>query len=618
METDKALIYRFGEFELDPVEHQVTWHGQAVKLTPKAFDLLKLLVEHPGHLWTKEDIFKQIWPDVAVQDSSLTAAISTIRKEIDERVGKECIKTVHTKGYRFVAEVEIIRQGKAEATSAEGSEGRRHRGTLALVAMAIILIAAVVGWRTWLGSRGMAEIVRLEQQAIKFERSGNDKMALETLDELIRLNPAAVGPRVQAAWIDYYDNENDHSKNYLDALAGQIGVHTVASGTSSDTTHEVFLLQAEALRALLEGADEDAVNKLQVADNMNPKNTAVLYQLAMLQIDDGHYDNANANISKCIQVDPEYGPCWYLKIENLVYQNRYDEALSARREAVNRNIDFPWLDEAAAYASLALGDRETALSDFKKLETAGRRLGSNLHVRNALEGAADVYFYLGQLELAERKIQEEIDASPSDYDKASYMLFLAQVNSLHGKIASAEKELQDALSHSNASDIRLEAAKTFAAVGQVDHGERLLTDLGKEKAPLGKGLSEARQFIAGLRDASTGNSASALARLRDAYSINDSIQIGYYLAKVQLQLGMWNDASETLATIADSRGRVVMEGSPSVLPLALLDLGVCNSRLGKKSEAAQYFKEAAEQWQDADPILKQTVLNVTVREQGRR
>jgi tetratricopeptide (TPR) repeat protein len=133
------------------------------------------------------------------------------------------------------------------------------------------------------------------------------------------------------------------------------------------------------------------------------------------------------------------------------------------------------------------------------VEEAGRRFGSDLHFRVAQEGIAAVALYHGQLDQAKRQIEAAIETSTSEYDKAAYLIYLAQIDSLHGNNASANDELQSALSHSDANDIVLDAAKTFTAIGKVDQGDRLLNELEKKKAPLGRGLSGARQFVVAIK-----------------------------------------------------------------------------------------------------------------------
>jgi tetratricopeptide (TPR) repeat protein len=134
-----------------------------------------------------------------------------------------------------------------------------------------------------------------------------------------------------------------------------------------------------------------------------------------------------------------------------------------------------------------------------------------------------------------------------------------------------------------------------------------------KKAPLGKSLSGARQLVAAIKDEASGNYASALERSSDAYRFDNSVLTGYYLAKVQMRSTKWNEASGTLRTIADSKGRVLMDGVPLLFPLVALDLGICSSRLGNKAEAERYFKEAADLWHDADPVLKRTLTDGVAR-----
>jgi DNA-binding winged helix-turn-helix (wHTH) protein/predicted Zn-dependent protease len=611
MDTREGILYRFGEFELSPTEHRVTRNGQSVKLTPKAFDLLLFLVERPGRLLTKEEIFKQVWPDVAVQDSSLTAAISTIRKELGENPENECIKTVHTKGYRFDAKVVIIRNGKVNVVpDIAVSSMARHGRLLALTTVAVVLIfsAVLVGRIAWQKAR--ESNAKLYQRASELERSGNDKLALETLNELIRLEPAAVGPRVQAAWIAYDDGENDLSKSYLDELAKQVASRAAgAKGATPDAAEEVVQLQADALRSVLAGSNEDAIRKLQVALNRDPRNVTLLYRLSMLELDQGLYQDSEAASSECLRMDATDGLCRYLRIQASVYQDHFADALRERQEAANRSIDYPWLDEPAAYASLALDDQAAALAGFHRIEDAGRRYGSDLHFRAAQDGIAAVALYRGRLNQAKRQLEEATEASTSEYNKAAYLVYLAQIDSLHGNTADAYEEIQAALSHSDANDIVLDAAKAFAAIGKAEQADRLLNGLEKKRAPLGRSLSGARQFVDATKDEANGDYASALDRLADAYHFDDSVLTGYYLARVQMRLAKWNEASGTLRTIADSKGRVLMDGVPSLFPLVVLDLGICNSRLGNQAEAERNFKEAADLWQDADPILKHTLAD---------
>lgn len=101
-----AEKYRFDEFELDLPKRQLRRAGAAVELKPKAFDLLRVLVENSGKLLSKEDLFAMVWENQLVEESNLTVNMSQIRKALGESArSPRYIATVSGQGYRFVGDV---------------------------------------------------------------------------------------------------------------------------------------------------------------------------------------------------------------------------------------------------------------------------------------------------------------------------------------------------------------------------------------------------------------------------------------------------------------------------------------------------------------------------------
>src|SRR5215472_4654735 len=105
MSKQMSHLYEFGPFRLDARERLLLREGEAVPLTPKAFETLLLLVESGGHTVEKDELMKRLWPDTFVEEANLTNNISLLRKALDEAPGLEYIKTVPRRGYRFVAAV---------------------------------------------------------------------------------------------------------------------------------------------------------------------------------------------------------------------------------------------------------------------------------------------------------------------------------------------------------------------------------------------------------------------------------------------------------------------------------------------------------------------------------
>jgi Tol biopolymer transport system component/DNA-binding winged helix-turn-helix (wHTH) protein len=113
-------IYEFGTFRLDAAEHLLLRDGEAVPLTPKAFDLLLALVERHGHLLEKDELLKKVWPDTFVEEANLASNISQLRKALgDGENGQRFIETAPKRGYRFVASVNKVEDERAEPTIRE-------------------------------------------------------------------------------------------------------------------------------------------------------------------------------------------------------------------------------------------------------------------------------------------------------------------------------------------------------------------------------------------------------------------------------------------------------------------------------------------------------------------
>ena len=97
--------------------------GEPVAITPKSFDLLVTLVENRGHLVTKEKLLQTVWPDSFVEEGNLSVKMTELRRVLGEAAKEnQYIETIPRKGYRFVADVEVVtdRAKPREDISSEG------------------------------------------------------------------------------------------------------------------------------------------------------------------------------------------------------------------------------------------------------------------------------------------------------------------------------------------------------------------------------------------------------------------------------------------------------------------------------------------------------------------
>src|SRR5258708_2893982 len=124
MQLTSGHLYEFGPFVLDTARHLLLREGNPVPLTPKTYDLLRVLV------------------DSYVEESNLTQQISAVRKALGESAGEDrYIVTVPGKGYRFAATVtEPVVIDRTRPAS------RRPRALMVASAVAAIVILLVLGY----------------------------------------------------------------------------------------------------------------------------------------------------------------------------------------------------------------------------------------------------------------------------------------------------------------------------------------------------------------------------------------------------------------------------------------------------------------------------------------
>lgn len=101
--------YRFDEFELDPARYELRRDGEAVHVEPRALDLLRYLVEHRDRMVSRNELLDSVWGDRFVSEAALTTGLRTARNAIgDTGRDQRLIRTVHGRGYQFVAPVAVV------------------------------------------------------------------------------------------------------------------------------------------------------------------------------------------------------------------------------------------------------------------------------------------------------------------------------------------------------------------------------------------------------------------------------------------------------------------------------------------------------------------------------
>jgi len=136
----------FLSFRLDTADHSL-WRGEErVQITPKAFDVLRYMVENPGRLVTQDELLEALWQDTYVNPEVLRKYILEIRKVLGDRPSEpQYIATVTKRGYRFIAPV--TDQSTGDAPGAPPSAATQMQSGSAAVAAKAGRFSGVDRWR---------------------------------------------------------------------------------------------------------------------------------------------------------------------------------------------------------------------------------------------------------------------------------------------------------------------------------------------------------------------------------------------------------------------------------------------------------------------------------------
>src|SRR5215813_2087287 len=108
MSLSSGHLYEFEPFVLDSRSRILLKGGATVRLTPRAFDTLLVLVQNASQVVDKEQLMKEVWPDIFVEEGSLSRNIYEVRKALgDDPAEPRYIETIPKRGYRFVAPVKM-------------------------------------------------------------------------------------------------------------------------------------------------------------------------------------------------------------------------------------------------------------------------------------------------------------------------------------------------------------------------------------------------------------------------------------------------------------------------------------------------------------------------------
>ncbi len=142
---------RFGAFELDLRAGELRKNGFRIRLQEQPFQVLQVLLEHPGEVVTREELQTRIWPSDTFVDfeHGLNNAIKRLREALGDSAERpRFIETRPRRGYRFIALIDG-KYGEASSVSDVSTHhvsARRRFEIIALGLLAGTALTAVLAW----------------------------------------------------------------------------------------------------------------------------------------------------------------------------------------------------------------------------------------------------------------------------------------------------------------------------------------------------------------------------------------------------------------------------------------------------------------------------------------
>jgi TolB-like protein/DNA-binding winged helix-turn-helix (wHTH) protein/Tfp pilus assembly protein PilF len=396
---------RFGVFEVDLRAGELRKHGLRIRLQEQPFQVLAMLLEHPGEVVGRKELQKKLWPaDTFVDfDHGLNKAINKVRDALgDSAESPLFVETIARRGYRFLAEVKVgdtdpVRGPELATPSHPAEEVRRRpdraskptllehylpsRSWMLAVSGLLILLASFAVWKLHSGN-GPSPVIRslavLPLESLSSDASQDyfaDGMTDELISDLGQISALRVISRTSVM-------AYKHARKSLPEIARELNVDAVVEGTvirSGDRVRiTAQLIEASTDKHLwsqsYEGELRDTLalqNKVagaiadQIRINVNPQEQAALKKVTVVNPEayesylKGRYfwnkrtadglSKAIDYFNDAIHKDPNYAQAYAGLADSYALAGDWKYGLLAPREAYPKA-------KAAATKAIALDD----------------------------------------------------------------------------------------------------------------------------------------------------------------------------------------------------------------------------------------------------------------------
>ncbi|HKX84851.1 MAG TPA: winged helix-turn-helix domain-containing protein, partial [Pyrinomonadaceae bacterium] len=192
MSGKNRQFYEFGNFRLD-AEHPSLWRrDELAPLSPKALELLILLVERRGGIVSREELLETIWKGTFVEEANINYTVSVLRKTLDIEDKGHFIQTLPKRGYRFVADVRRVsdKPVSSESLAHEAPNAQVGWHLIVVILAGLFFLTSFGVW--WKATKGEVPLTRRNIKTVAIlpfkylsENEQNKALSLGLTDTLI-------------------------------------------------------------------------------------------------------------------------------------------------------------------------------------------------------------------------------------------------------------------------------------------------------------------------------------------------------------------------------------------------------------------------------------------------
>ncbi|TVQ34331.1 MAG: hypothetical protein EA370_10805 [Wenzhouxiangella sp.] len=452
---------KFGAFRFDRAAYRLERSGELLAMEPKALELLAILIEHRDRAVSRQELFDSLWPGQDVGDSSLSSLIYSLRQALGDSAGqKSFIRTVHRRGYQFIAEIDI--ESSPALSLQKKSSLTRYAG---LAVLTFLLITGLVLWSPWSPKSydfpGLHPVLARSDGPILIamlpfadaEAPARDKLLDTSLAEALHMRLADVpglqvrSPRVQAnmltdhpepahllarAQVDFLltgslqaslsPNQRELNLELLEPFNGRVrtiplGRYALPFPDQSDTFAE-FMAQRDAILVRLLESLLPALNVDMTTDLIGTRHPDA-FRLLMLALHEVRAVTCQIGpveelLLRAVDIDPDFlharlalAWIWYAHFRSCGLEQRYAEQASAELGLVlDRHPEHP-----VALLILALNEVEQGRVEavYDRMSRVAANQPASPQLRYSLAYALT---YAGFLDLAAEQLDQLIESDP--------------------------------------------------------------------------------------------------------------------------------------------------------------------------------------------------------------